>query len=174
MKQICRTCDYAEHCQSTTNKSQIPGQQTCFQIMWKQNKTSALSNLMQGRIATADQSYSPGGANVHPTHDSLFFGPTQVHIPNGILIGSAVFAQLTTESSILYNGSPVFRLKIAHSHGRSGFHVIHGFFTPWAHLNPYPKRHLDRLSRFCMAHYCGTPTDRPHYSVCNNRPRLRT
>jgi len=41
---------------------------------------------------------------------------------------------------------------------------------PSAYPSPQPKRHLDRLSRFCRAHYC----DRPCYSVCDNRPCLPT
>ena len=47
----------------------------------------------------------------------------------------------------------------------------------WAHPRPQPKWHLDRFSRFCRAHYChrqiDRPTDRPHYSLRNNRPHLR-
>ena len=42
-------------------------------------------------------SYSPGCASVHPNliHASLEVGPTRVHNPNGISIGSAVFAGFT-------------------------------------------------------------------------------
>jgi len=40
--------------------------------------------------------YSRGGANVHPCLMHVcFLGPTRVHNPNGISIGSAVFAGLT-------------------------------------------------------------------------------
>jgi len=42
------------------------------------------------------QSHSPGGADVYLTHASLT-GSNRVHIPNGISIDSAVFAQITTE-----------------------------------------------------------------------------
>ena len=42
-------------------------------------------------------------------------------------------------------------------------HVIH-VIVPWSHQSLKPKRHLDRFSRFCRAHYCDRPTDRPRYS----------
>jgi len=38
-----------------------------------------------------------------------------------------------------------------------------------AHPSPQPKRHLDRLSRFCTAHYRVRPTDRK-----TDRPTDRT
>ena len=31
---------------------------------------------------------------------------------------------------------------------------------PWAHPSPHPKRHLDRISRFCRAHDRDRQTDR--------------
>jgi len=33
--------------------------------------------------------------------------------------------------------------------------------VPWAHPSPQPNQHLDRLRRFCRAHYCDRLTDRP-------------
>jgi len=45
--------------------------------------------------------------------------------------------------------------------------------VPWTYPNPKPKRYLHRLNRFCGAYYCDRPTDRPRYSVCNNRLRLQ-
>jgi len=42
--------------------------------------------------------------------------------------------------------------------------------VPRARPSPQPKRHLDQFSRFCGAHY----SDKPRYSVCNNRPRSRS
>ena len=47
---------------------------------------------------------SPCCANAHIHLILAYLG--RVHIPNGIAIGSAVFAQLTAES-IVYNGSPL-------------------------------------------------------------------
>ena len=42
-----------------------------------------------------------------------------------------------------------------------------------SHPSSHRKRHLDRFSGFCKTHYYDRPTDRPHYSICNNRPHLR-
>jgi len=97
----------------------------------------------------------------------MFLGPTRVPIPNGISIGSAVFAQLTAwqRVSVLY-----LPLKIASAIGGIGAPYF------WAHPSPRPKPYLDRFSRFCRAHDCDRQThrrtDRPCYSVCNNRPHL--
>jgi len=56
-----------------------------------------------------------------------------------------------------------------------GWTLIHG---PWADSSPQAKRHLDRFSGFCRAHDRDKQTDRqrdePLYSVCNNRPHLRS
>ena len=62
---------------------------------------SGQSNVTQGRIAAAHgpfqlQSYLPGCANKLPCN-TCFLGPTQVCNPNGILICSAIFAQLTAK-----------------------------------------------------------------------------
>ena len=45
--------------------------------------------------------------------------------------------------------------------------------VPWAHLSPQSKGNLDRFSRFCRAHERDRPTERPRYSVCNNRLHRR-
>ena len=42
-----------------------------------------------------------------------------------------------------------------------------------AQPSPQPKRHLGWFSRFCTS-VTDRPTDRPRYSVSNNRPHLRT
>jgi len=39
--------------------------------------------------------------------NTCFLGLTRVHIPNGISIGSTVYAQLTAKGHILYNGPPL-------------------------------------------------------------------
>ena len=38
----------------------------------------------------------------------------------------------------------------------------------YAHPSRHPKRHLDRLSRFCAAHGCNQQTHRKRYSVCSS------
>ena len=44
------------------------------------------------------------------------------------------------------------------------------YMVSWAHPSTQPKRHLDQFNCICRAHHC----DRPHYSVCNDRPHLST
>ena len=79
--------------------------------------------------------------------NALFLGPIQAHNPNGILIGSIVLAQITAVSlyftkDTLHN-CPFLRGEGVDSH----------LMVPWAHSSPQPKRHLDRFSHFCRAHY---------------------
>jgi len=48
-----------------------------------------------------------------------------------------------------------------------------GVMIPSAHPSPQLKWHLDRFNRFCTVHDCDRPTtDRPRYSVGNNRPHI--
>jgi len=58
--------------------------------------------------------------------------------------------------AVLCNGPPPFPLKLPFPTG--DLTTIH---VPWAHPGPQPKPHLDRFSRFCKAHYCDRPPDRP-------------
>jgi len=46
--------------------------------------------------------------------------------------------------------------------------------VPWTHLSPQTKWHHDWFSRFCSIHDSDRQTDRPRYSVCNNRLYLCT
>jgi len=96
-----------------------------------------------------------------------FLVPTRVHIPNGISIGSAVFAGLTVVTDSIY---VVLRCSlIIITSGQSNFDkatsppqwdgsVVFArcsqcqHMLPWAHLSPYPKWHLDRFSSFCRDH----------------------
>jgi len=90
-------------------------------------------------------------------------GPIRAHNPNGISIGSAVFAQLTEECPYTLQWDVPPRLKLSGSPfslGEPDFHLIHGCLGRLAHPSPQPKRHLDRFSRFCRAHYCDRQTDR--------------
>jgi len=54
----------------------------------------------------------------------------QAYDPNGISIGSAVFAQMATECPHTLQRTAPFPLKIAPSHGRCGPHLIHGSLGP--------------------------------------------
>ena len=60
-------------------------------------------------------------------HGSL---DTRVLNPKRILIGSAIFAQLTAECPYTLQWDTPFPLKIVPSHGGSGPHLIHGFLGP--------------------------------------------
>ena len=99
--------------------------------------------------------------------------PTQVHNPNGTLIGSAIFAQLTAEcrracpgmtfpkncpfawgsahcrQSLYFTMRAPFLPKLPLPIGWSGPHLKH---IPWARPRSQPKQHLDRFRRFCTAH----------------------
>jgi len=52
------------------------------------------------------------------------------------------------------DGSMVFAIGGASVH-------LYLIMLPWAHPSPKRKRHLDRFSWFCRAHYCDRQTDRP-------------
>ena len=83
-----------------------------------------------------------------PPSNTWFPGPTQVLNPNGISIGSAVFAQMTAECPvpILYNGMPLSPPQnCPFPWGDMDPHLIHGSL---AHPSPQPKWHLDRFSHF--------------------------
>jgi len=55
-----------------------------------------------------------------------FHEPIWAYFPNGILIGSAVFAQITAECPYTLQWDALFPLKIAPSHGDLYPHLIHG------------------------------------------------
>jgi len=94
-------------------------------------------------------------------------GTNWVFIPNGISVGLAVFAQLTVEWPYALQRAATF----PPSYWGIGPHLIHGYL---AHPSHYPKRHVDRRSRFRRAHqrdqHTDRHTDRPHYSVYSSRP----
>ena len=100
--------------------------------------------------------------------NTCFFEPVRVHNPNGISIGSAIFAHLTVECcracldvsfplkiapshgaiqvAMLYNGPPILPSKLPLPMGYLDPHLIHGS------LSPQPKQHLNQFSRFCRVH----------------------
>jgi len=102
-----------------------------------------------------------------PPSNTCFLGPTQVHIPNGISISSATFAQLMAETTYTLQWAVPFPLKISTSHRED----LDSFLGP-TDPSPQFKWHLDQFSHFCRArdHDRDRPTHRPHYSICNNRP----
>jgi len=113
--------------------------------------TSGQSNLRKRphwRHTRTVQSYSPGCANMHPHATKCFLGRTGVHIPNEISIGSAIFAQLTAESSYTLQWAASFPIKIAPLHG--DLDPIY-YMILWAQPSRQPKRHLNQFSHFCTA-----------------------
>ena len=54
----------------------------------------------------------PFAWGIRAESDTWFLGPTRVHNPNGILVGSAVFAQITTECRYTLQRAAHFPLKV--------------------------------------------------------------
>jgi len=65
-----------------------------------------------------------------PPSNTCFLRPTPLRIPNGISIGSAVFAQLTAASPYTLPWAAPFPLKIAHADGGRRPGLIHGCLGP--------------------------------------------
>ena len=86
---------------------------------------------------------------------TCFLRLTWVHNPNGILVSSAVFGQMTAECPYTLQWDAPSPFKIASSHGRIW---IPSNMVPCVHPSPQPKWHLDQFSCFCRAHYCNRQT----------------
>jgi len=110
-----------------------------------------------------------GRSGHHLTHDSL--GPSESTTQTECRSVQPFLHRRPQSVPKLYNGTPLSRSKLPLPMGDLDSHLMCGSL---AHPSPQPKRHLDRFSCFCRAHYCDRPTDRPHYSVGNNRPHLST
>jgi len=105
--------------------------------------------------------------SVWPPSNTCFLGATQVHIPNCISIGSAILHSSWQTVLIFYNGPPLFPSKLPIHKRDLDSHLIH-FLCP-----PESATHVTSPSvYFCRAHDHDRQTDRPRYSVCNNRPHL--
>ena len=122
------------------------------------------------------QSYSPGGTYVplappgeYDWTCASFAPPPRVHSPNGKSFGSAVFAQLTAEVLILYNGLP-FPQKLPLPIRGSGSHLTR-FLGPIQDHNP---NGISIGSAISAGLTNVIQTDRPRYLVGNNRPHLST
>jgi len=134
------------------------------QQVWLEN---AYSRLGHDGACTFSKScpFAWGNLDTHLIHGS--FGPPE---STNQTIGSVVFFTAHGRESLYLTAS--FPIKIVPSHGR--IWTTNEYMVLWAHPSPQPKRHLDRFSRFCRDYNCHTPTDRPRYSVCDNRPHLCT
>jgi len=146
---------------------------------WSQCKTSGQSNLTKGRIAAAHARFNgiPQMTPVCTPLNTCFLGLSRVYNPTGISIGSAIFAQLTSECRRVCPGMSFgdsFPLKLSLRMGRPGSHLI--TLVPWAHPSPHnPNVGISIGSAVFagLATVTDSQTDRRRYSVCNNRPHLR-
>jgi len=114
--------------------------------------TSGQSNLTKGRISATHGWFNAilaGGASV-PTN-RCFLGSTQVQIPNGIWIGSAVLHSSRQSHYTLQCAVPFPPIKLPLPMGE--------YIFPWAHPSPQPKQHLNPFNHFCRAHSCDRPID---------------
>ena len=101
-----------------------------------------------------------------PSSDRWFLGLIRAHNPNGILIVSAVFAQMTADCPYTLQWNAPFPSKLPLSMGRSG-PLSHTWY-----LGPRePSTQTASLSGSLMWQV-DRQTDRPHHSVGNNRPHL--
>jgi len=127
-----------------------------------------VSSSTYGRVLSAKSCSFAWGSG--PPSNTCFLGPTRIYNPNGISIGSAVFAQLTSECRRECRGNP-FPSKLPLTMESSGPHPIHGSLSPQAN-NPHGIS--ISLSVFAgLSTVTDRQTDRQTYSVCNNKPHLR-
>jgi len=81
---------------------------------------SGESNLATGRVAAAHGRFNDISqvAPVCTTPNTRFLRPTRVQIPNGISIGSAVFAHSSQQRVAIFHNAPHLFPENYHSHGR--------------------------------------------------------
>jgi len=115
------------------------------------------SNPLYNQLPSRCRSQTASYCNFCPKigcHDNVgtSLSTSGPHNPNGISIGLAVFAQMTTECQYTLQWDAPLPLKIAAFHGGSGrpSNTCAWFPGPTRVLNP--KRQLDRCRRFCRAH----------------------
>ena len=140
-------------------------------ISWLPRFLMKHSILCNGRPSPSKQPL-PMGRSGSPSN-SWFLGLIRANNPNGISTSSAIFAQITAECPHTLQWVAPFPLKIAPSH--------RGILTPSNIWFPWPTRVLNpNTISIGSAIFAGLssvidwPTDRPRYSVTNNRPHLRT
>jgi len=112
-----------------------------------QTTSRSAQPFLQGRRTLSVQSYSPDGANMHPHVTHASFGHrspnTERHLDR---IGR--FCTAHGRESLYFTTGRLFSpIKLPLMCDLNP-HLIHGSL---GHLNPQPKRHLDRFSRFCTA-----------------------
>jgi len=113
-----------------------------------------------------------GDLNPHLTYNSLRPSKTATY-GNGISIDSAVFAQMIVECPYTLQWDAHFPLKITPSHGGYEPPLNTWFTGPIPVLNPNGISIGSAVSAG-LTSVTDRQTDRPRYSVGNNRPHLRT
>ena len=112
---------------------------------------------------------SHGGSG--PPSNTWFLGAIRAHNPNGISIGSAVFAQMTSVCvCTLQCTSPQ---NCPFPRRGSGPHLIHGSLGPPKSAIQTASRSVQPFSQGSLVWQTDRPTD-SRYSVGNKRPNLRT
>ena len=101
--------------------------------------------------------------------------PTRLHIPNDTSIGSAAFAQLRAKSSYILQWAAPSPSKLPLPMGLDpGPHLIHGFLGQPDSSTKTASRSVQPFSQDSLLSEGDRQTDRPRYSVGNNKPHLRT
>ena len=106
--------------------------------------------------------------------NTWFLGPTQVQIPNNISIASVVLHSSGQRVAILDNRPPVFPVKLPLLMGDLEPHLIHGSLHPPESSTQTASPSVESFSQGSILWQTDRQTDRPRYSVGNNRPHLHT
>jgi len=134
-------------------------------VIAHQTPKSVIANCVPKLVGMATSLSTYG-----PPSNNWFLWPIRAHNPNGIPIGSAVFAQTTVDFTM---GRPFSPKNLPLPMGGSGPPSNTWFPGPTQVLNP-------KGSSIGAAFFAGLTsvtdrqTDRPRYSVGKNRPHLRT
>ena len=103
-------------------------------------------------------------------HLTRFLGHTQVPIQNDISVGSVAFAQLTAQHPYTLQWAAHYSLKITVSHGGSGLPPNTRLLEPTKSSTQTASLSVQTFLQFAgLTTVTVKPTDRPSYSICNNR-----
>jgi len=104
---------------------------------------------------------APSHGGISTQSNTRFLGLLQAKNPNGISIGSAVFAQFTAECPYFTIGRPFSSSKVPLPTGDLDPHLIYGSLGPPESLVQAASQ---SVQPFCRAHYCDRQIERPCYS----------
>jgi len=116
---------------------------------------------------------APSHGGIWTPSNTWFPRPIRSHNPKGISTGSAVFAQMTAECPYTLQWDAPFPLKIAPFHGGIWTPSNTWFSKPTWVLNP-SSISIGSAVFAVLTSVTDRQTDRPSYSLGNNRPHLRT